>query len=84
MNCPTSQPVRQPSTPPQIPTRDLFVRGVPEEVWDLVHHNALQSRLRLKPYLIELMRQSRPFPRPTAHVPALLSPGEPVNPHPPQ
>ena len=37
-------------------------------MWDHVHHNALRSRLRLKPFLIEMMRLSQPFPRPSSPV----------------
>ncbi len=56
-------PEDQVNTCTKTPTRDLFIRGIPEDVWDHVHHNALRSRLRLKPFLIEVLRQSQPFPR---------------------
>ena len=63
-------PDRQSDRPEGLPVRNLFIRGVPEEVWEHVHHNALRSRLPLKNYLIGLMRQSQPFPRPSLDTPA--------------
>ena len=48
-------------TSPVRSTRDLFVRGVPEEVWDRIHINAIKSRLRLKNYLIRVLDSAQPF-----------------------
>src|SRR5262245_55871667 len=42
--------------------RPLYVRRVPEAVWNRVHENALRSRMRLSAYLVKLMEQSHPFP----------------------
>ena len=43
-------------------TRPIYVRHVPEPVWNLIHENAIKSRLRLSAYLVKLMEQARPFP----------------------
>ena len=42
--------------------RPLYLRRVPETVWNRVHENAIRSRLRLQAYLIKLMEQCHPFP----------------------
>jgi hypothetical protein len=50
-------------TPPTIPaTRDLFVRGIPRELWERLHINAIQSGLRLKNYVIRTLEHAQPFP----------------------
>ncbi len=66
----------QSTHPNGLPVRNLFIRGVPEEVWEHVHHNALRSRLPLKNYLINLMRQSQPFPRPSPDGQSTMTPGD--------
>lgn len=42
-------------------TRPLYVRRVPESVWNLVHINAIKSRMRLQTYLVRIMEQSEPL-----------------------
>jgi hypothetical protein len=41
--------------------RPIYVRKVPQSVWDRVHHNAIASRMRLSEYLVRLMDESGPF-----------------------
>lgn len=53
---------RATATPDGRATRDLFIRGVPAEVWDRVHVHAIHSRLRLKDYLIKVLDTAQPFP----------------------
>ena len=43
-------------------TRDLFVRGVPKDIWDRLHINAIRSGLRLKNYLIQVLDSAQPLP----------------------
>jgi hypothetical protein len=42
-------------------TRPLYVRRVPEAIWNRVHDNANRSRMRLQSYLVKIMEQSQPF-----------------------
>ena len=42
-------------------TRPLYIRRVPESVWDLVHINAIKSRMRLQTYLVRIMQESEPL-----------------------
>lgn len=55
-----------PQTPP-VPAaehfRPLYVRRVPEEVWILVHDNAIRSRMRLQDYIVEILKDCQPIPR---------------------
>jgi len=45
----------------RVSTRPLHVRQVPESVWDLVHINAIKSRMRLQTYLVQIMERSEPL-----------------------
>ena len=42
-------------------TRPLYVRRVPESIWNLVHINAIKSRMRLQTYLVQIMERSEPL-----------------------
>ena len=42
----------------------LNVRAVPHEVWLRAKHNALESCLPFRDYIIRLLQQSEPFPTP--------------------
>lgn len=77
MNEPVTSPERQSPTTTKPPTRDLFIRGVPEDVWDHVHHAAIRSRLPLKHFLIETMRRSQPLPRAATQAPPVPAQEEP-------
>lgn len=50
------------SSPRDTATRDLHVKGVPEDAWYRARQNALQSRLPFKTYIIRLLMESGPFP----------------------
>ena len=64
-NTETTDPTLQ--TQPQPITRPIYVRHVPEAVWNQIHENAIKSRLRLSAYLVRLMEHSQPFtPQPLA------------------
>ena len=54
----------EPKLPQQLQeiTRPIYVRHVPEPVWNLIHENAIKSRLRLSAYLVKLMEAAQPFP----------------------
>ncbi|HWG42807.1 MAG TPA: hypothetical protein VN688_08485 [Gemmataceae bacterium] len=43
--------------------RPLYVRRVPEEVWILVHDNAIRSRMRLQDYIVEILKGCEPLQR---------------------
>ncbi len=60
--CPQRQQTDQAKAEPtEELTRPIYVRRVPETVWNLVHENAIKSRMRLSAYLVKLMEQSKPF-----------------------
>jgi hypothetical protein len=52
---------KHPQTETLATYRPLYIRRVPEEVWNRVHINAIRSRLRLSTYLVRLMEQSEPI-----------------------
>jgi hypothetical protein len=52
-----------PNTPVQECYRALYVRRVPEQVWILVHDNAIRSRMRLQDYIVKILEGCEPFPR---------------------
>lgn len=41
--------------------RSLYLRRVPEQVWILVHDNAIRSRMRLQDYIVESWKTANPF-----------------------
>jgi hypothetical protein len=43
------------------PTRPLYVRRVPESVWELVHINAIKSRMPLQDDLVRIMEGAEPI-----------------------
>jgi hypothetical protein len=42
--------------------RPLYVKKVPEAVWNRVHENAIKSRMRLSEYLIKVLEKCQPLP----------------------
>jgi hypothetical protein len=63
---PTLQPPptqEAPAAPANDFCRPLYLRRVPEQVWILVHDNAIRSRMRLQDYIVEILKASEPFPR---------------------
>ena len=59
MNQATNSPETAP--PGGRTTRDILVRGVPQDTWDRLHINAIHSGLRLKHYLIRVLDLAEPF-----------------------
>ena len=63
---PTTQidpPEKPQPTPNEELFRPLFVRRVPEQVWILVHDNALRSRMRLQDYIVAVLKGCEPIGR---------------------
>lgn len=73
---PITAPAAMPNTATET-TRPIYVRKVPEPVWDRVHHNAIASRMRFSDYLVRLMAKSEPF-APTPCGPPPTRPEEPL------
>ena len=42
--------------------RPLYLRRVPENVWILVHDNAIRSRMRLQDYIVAILEGCEPLP----------------------
>ena len=42
--------------------RPLYLRRVPEQIWILVHDNAIRSRMRLQDYIVEILKGCEPLP----------------------
>jgi hypothetical protein len=57
---PTTQTQPSPEATTE-PTRPLYVRRVPESVWELVHINAIKSRMPLQDYLVRIMEGAEPI-----------------------
>ncbi len=52
-----------PPTPTEEHFRPLYLRRVPEQVWILVHDNAIRSRMRLQDYIVEILKGCEPVRR---------------------
>ena len=48
----------------------LNVRAIPHEAWLRAKHNALESNIPFREYIIRLLIESRPFSLPTVHTTA--------------
>ena len=53
-------------------SRPHYVGRVPESIWNLVHINAIKSRMRLQTYLVRVMEQSEQLPPDDAAVATLI------------
>lgn len=42
-------------------SRDIYIRGVPTEIWCKARQNSLASGMAFKHYVIRLLQESRPF-----------------------
>lgn len=50
-------------TPIEEHFRPLYLRRVPEQVWILVHDNAIRSRMRLQDYIVEILKNCEALQR---------------------
>jgi hypothetical protein len=57
------QTPESPTTPNEEHFRPLYLRRVPEQVWILVHDNAIRSRMRLQDYIVEILKGCEPVRR---------------------
>ena len=65
---PAIQAVPTQETPPTARPdfyRPIYIRRVPEEVWILVHDNAIRSRMRLQDYLVSILSTCEPLSPPS-------------------
>lgn len=45
------------------PTRALYVKNVPAEIWEQIHVNAIRSGMRLQDYVVSIFANAGPVPR---------------------
>ncbi len=54
-------PAEPDNVPRVIKTRELHVKGVPEDIWCLARCNATKSGMSFKDYLITVLAHSTPY-----------------------